>query len=321
MTNSGIKTGENELIVFSGTSNPELAEEICRILGRPLGQALIRTFSDGEIFVEIKENVRGRDVFVIQPTSTPVNANLIELLIMIDALKRASANSITAVMPYYGYARQDSKVAPRVPISAKLVADLIAVAGANRVLTMDLHRGQIQGFFDIPVDHLYAAPVQMEYVRASFPKDIVIVSPDVGGVERARRFAEGLDTDLAIVDRREDTPPDSETFAIIGDVRSRVVLIMDDIVDTGTTIIQAAEALKAYGASHIYSCVTHPVLSGESLKRIEASPIERLVVTNTIRLSEQAKKADWIECLSVANLLSEAILRIHYNDSVSSLFV
>ncbi len=311
-----------DLVIFSGTSNPELAQEIGQFLDLPLGDALIRQFSDGELFVELFQNVRGKDSYVIQPTASPVNSNLMELLIMIDALKRASANRITAVLPYYGYARQDSKVAPRVPISAKLVADLITTAGANRVITMDLHRGQIQGFFDIPVDHLFAMPVEIGYLKAHLGQDVVLVSPDTGGVTRVREFAERMDVDLAIVDTRDDGPTlTPEKIDVIGDVSDRTVVIVDDIVDTGTTLSVAAYSLKAHGASRIFGCVTHAVLSGKSLERIEASPIEQLVVTNTIRLSRAARSSKKIQCLSVAQLLGKAILSVHNDDSVSSLFV
>jgi ribose-phosphate pyrophosphokinase len=314
-------TSIDNLVLFSGNANPELAEEICVFLERPLGEAVIRTFSDGEIFVEIRQNVRGRDVFVVQPTSSPVNHNLMELLIMIDALKRASAKRITAVLPYYGYARQDRKVSPRVPISAKLVADLITVAGANRVLAIDLHAGQIQGFFNVPVDHLFAAPVIIEYIRTNFSNNIVLVSPDAGGVERARAFAQRLEADLAIIDKRREVPNESRVLNIIGDVQGRKAILLDDMADTAGTLTQAAAALDARGASAIYACVTHAVLSGSAIERIEASPIERLVVTNTIALNEKAKQCKKIECLSIAKLLGEAIKRIHMDDSVSSLFI
>jgi ribose-phosphate pyrophosphokinase len=314
-------TSIDNLVVFSGNANPGLAKEISASLDRPLGEAVIRTFSDGEICVEINQNVRGRDVFVVQPTSSPVNHNLMELLIMIDALKRASAKRITAVLPYYGYARQDRKVSPRVPISAKLVADLITVAGASRVLAMDLHAGQIQGFFNIPVDHLFATPVLIEYIRKNFNGRIVLVSPDAGGVERARAFAQRLKADLAIIDKRREEPNESRIMNIIGDVKGRRAVLLDDMVDTAGTLTQAADALQAQGASVIYACATHPVLSGSAIEKIEASPIERLVVTNTIALTEKAKKCNKIACLSIAGLLGEAMKRIHMNDSVSSLFI
>ena len=312
---------ENDLLVFSGTANPQLAREISEFMELPLGGASIRSFSDGEIFVEINQNVRGKDVFVIQPTSAPVNINLMELLIMVDALKRASAKRITAVLPYYGYARQDSKTAPRVPISAKLVADLITVAGINRVITMDLHRGQIQGFFNIPVDHLLAAPVQMTHLKETFTDDVVIVSPDAGGVERARDFAERMASDLAIIDKREDDLQKAGHLDVIGDVKGKTAVIFDDMVDTGNTIIRAAESLIDHGARRIYACVTHPVLSNSSVVKIEQSPIEKLVVTNSIKLSEKALASEKIVRLSVSRLFGEAILRVHRNDSVSSLFV
>lgn len=312
---------ENDLLVFSGTANPELAREISEFIELPLGGASIRSFSDGEIFIEINQNVRGKDVFVIQPTAAPVNINLMELLIMVDALKRASAKRITAVLPYYGYARQDSKTAPRVPISAKLVADLITVAGINRVITMDLHRGQIQGFFNIPVDHLLAAPVQMAHLKKAFNEEVVIVSPDAGGVERARDFAERMASDLAIIDKREDEPEKARHLDVIGDVKGKTAVIFDDIVDTGNTIIKAAESLIDHGARRVYACVTHPVLSNSSVDMIERSPIEKLAVTNSIKLSEKALGSKKIVRLSVARLFAEAILRVHRNDSVSSLFV
>ncbi len=321
MKTSSIHESENDLLVFSGSGNPQLAEEISSFIGHPLGSAKIRTFSDGEIFVEIQQNVRGKDVFVIQPTSAPVNINLMELLIMVDALKRASAKRITAVLPYYGYARQDNKTAPRVPISAKLVADLITTAGINRVITMDLHRGQIQGFFNIPVDHLLAAPVQTAHLKSEFSEDVVIVSPDAGGVERARNFAERMGSDLAIVDKREDDGEKQEHFEVIGDVGGKIAVIFDDMVDTGNTLTQAAEALKKGGAKLIYGCVTHGVLSNSSSRKIELSPIEKLVVTNSIAPSEKTLASKKIVRLSVAHLFAEAILRVHRNDSVSSLFV
>ena len=298
-----------------------MAEEICDFLSLPLGASTVRNFSDGEIFVEINQNVRGKDVFVIQATSSPVNAPLMELLIMIDALKRASAHRITAVLPYYGYARQDSKTAPRVPLTAKLVAELITTAGTNQVIAMDLHRSQIQGFFDIPVDHLFSAPVLINYLKnASHHKETVIVSPDTGGVERARYIAERMNKDLAIVYDREDNRDGQEAFNLIGDVEGRTAVIIDDLIDTGATITKAANVLREHGASCIESCVTHAVLSGRALQRVHDSPIERLVVTNTIRLREEARNSSKILCLSVAGLFGEAIKRIHNNDSVSSLF-
>ncbi|RLB34220.1 MAG: phosphoribosylpyrophosphate synthetase, partial [Deltaproteobacteria bacterium] len=271
--------------------------------------------------VEIRENVRGKDAFVLQSTCTPVNDNLMQLLIIMDALRRASAKRITAVIPYYGYGRQDRKVKPRVPISAKLVADLITVAGANRVVSMDLHAGQIQGYFNIPVDNIFAAPLLLKHIRTHFKDDLVIVSPDAGGVERARAFAKRLDASLAIFDKRRDAPNVSEVMNIIGEVEGKTAVILDDMVDTAGTLTQAAEGLKSRGAKKIYACCTHPVLSGPAIERIEASPIDQLVVTNTIPLSDEAKKCTRIEVLSVAELLGETIKRIYNSDSVSTLFV
>jgi ribose-phosphate pyrophosphokinase len=307
--------------VFSGNSNLPLAKEISHILGTSLGEADVKTFSDGEILVDIHESVRGMDVFVIQSTCTPGNTNLMELLIMIDAMKRASANRITAVLPYYGYARQDRKVSPRAPITAKLVADLITAAGAHRVLTMDLHAGQIQGFFNIPVDHLFAAPVLLDYIRTRFPGDIVIVSPDAGGVERARAFAKRLKARLAIIDKRRDSPNVAKFMNLIGEVKGLHAVILDDIVDTAGTIVEAASALKTKGAQGVYACCVHPVLSGPALQRLNDSIIQEVVVTNTIPLTPEAALKRKFKVLSVAKLLADAIQRIHCNDSVSSLFV
>lgn len=310
-----------KLKLFSGNSNRPLAQEMCDALGMPLGKATVKRFSDGEVFVEIEENVRGADVFVVQSTCCPGNDNLMELLIMIDALKRASANRITAVLPYYGYARQDRKVAPRTPITAKLVADLITTAGADRILCMDLHAGQIQGFFNIPVDHLYATPVILSYIREHFDDDIVIVSPDAGGVERARAFAKRLNCSLAIIDKRRTAPNVAEVMNIIGDVEGKVAILVDDMVDTAGTLTQGAKAVKDNGAKKVYACSTHPVLSGPAISRIEQSVMEDLVVTNTIPLSKEGAACKKIKVLSVANLLAEAIKRIYIGDSVSSLFV
>ncbi|RMG59710.1 MAG: ribose-phosphate pyrophosphokinase [Deltaproteobacteria bacterium] len=310
-----------ELKVFSGNANLELAKNICKYLQIPLGNAMVKRFSDGEVNVEIGENVRGTDVFLIQPTCPPVNENLMEMLVMIDALKRASAKRITAVIPYYGYARQDRKVAPRTPITAKLVADLLSAAGISRLLTMDLHAGQIQGFFNIPVDHLYASPVLLSYIREKFRNDIVIVSPDAGGVERARAFAKRLNASLAIIDKRRVGPNVAEIMNIIGEVEGRVAVILDDMIDTAGTVCQAASALKEKGAVSVNACATHPVLSGPAIERITNSEIEEVVVTDTIPLRENAKECEKIKVLSVANLLGEAIKRIHYDDSISSLFV
>jgi ribose-phosphate pyrophosphokinase len=285
-----------------------------------MGKAVVKTFSDGEINVEINESVRGMDVFAIQSICSPVNNNLMELLIMIDALKRASAERITAVLPYYGYARQDRKVSPRAPITAKLVADLITVAGTSRILTMDLHAGQIQGFFNIPVDHLFAAPVLLEYLK-SLQNDTVMVSPDAGGVERARAFAKRLDASLAIIDKRRDAPNVSEVMNIIGNVKGMVAVILDDMVDTGGTLARAAYALMEKGAKEVYACCTHPVLSGRAIEVLSEAPIEEMIVTDTIPLSARARELSKIKVLSVSGLLADAIQRIYNDDSVSSLFV
>ncbi|RKX58555.1 MAG: phosphoribosylpyrophosphate synthetase [Thermodesulfobacteriota bacterium] len=311
----------DHMMIFAGNANPALAQEICDYLSMPLGRASVRTFSDGEVFVEIGENVRGADVFVIQPTCPPVDHNVMELLIMVDALRRASARRITAVLPYYGYARQDRKAAPRVPISAKLVADIITTAGARRVLAMDLHATQIQGFFSIPVDHLFAAPILLNYLRNRFPEEVVMVSPDAGGVERTRAFAKRLGAGLAIIDKRRDRPNEAQVMNIIGDVKGKTAVILDDMVDTAGTLCKAAEALKEHGANEVHACITHPVLSGPAVSRIRESVLESLVVTNTIPLREEAQKVDKIKVLSVSDLLGEAIRRIHKDDSVSSLFV
>lgn len=311
----------NNKIIFTGNANPVLAQEICDYLSMPLGRASVRTFSDGEVYVEIGENVRGADVFVVQPTCPPVNNNMMELLIMVDALRRASARRITAVLPYYGYARQDRKVAPRVPISAKLVADIITTAGARRVLAMDLHAPQIQGFFSIPVDHLFAAPILLDYLKGKFTGETVMVSPDAGGVERTRAFAKRFGAGLAIIDKRRDRPNESQVMYIVGDVKGKTAVILDDMVDTAGTLCKAAEALKKHGANEVHGCITHPVLSGPAISRIKESVLESLVVTNTIPLNEEAQKVDKIKVLSVSALLGEAIRRIHNEDSVSSLFV
>lgn len=307
--------------IFSGNSNVSLASEICRNLGVSLGKANVTTFSDGETQVEINENVRGMDVFIIQSTCSPVNVMLMELLIMIDAMKRASADRITAVIPYYGYARQDRKVAPRAPISAKLVADLITTAGAHRVLSMDLHAGQIQGFFNIPVDNLFATSVLLDYMKKNYPDDTVVVSPDTGGVERARAFGKRLGAALAIIDKRREGPNESQVMNIIGNVKDKKVIILDDMIDTAGTVVQAAIALKNSGAIEVSACCTHPVLSGPALDRLEASPLKEVIVTDTIPLTDRAKKCQRIKVLSVAGLLSEAVRRIYYNDSVHSLFI
>ena len=307
--------------LFGGTSNPNLTLEVCEYLGIEPGRITAKTFSDGEIQVEIGENVRGRDTFILQSTCPPVNNNLMELLIIMDALRRASAQRVTAVIPYYGYARQDRKVKPRVPISAKLVADLITVAGAQRVVSMDLHAGQIQGYFNIPVDNIFAAPILLNYIRNNFADDLVIVSPDAGGVERARAFARRLDASLAIIDKRRDAPNISEAMNIIGEVEGKTAIILDDMVDTAGTLTQAAMALQHRGIKKIYACCTHPVLSGAAIERLENSPIDTLVVTNTIPLNEKAKQCNKITVLSIAQLLGETIKRIYSSHSVSTLFV
>jgi ribose-phosphate pyrophosphokinase len=308
--------------IFSGNSNPKLARDICAHLGVHLGRANVATFSDGEIRVEIDENVRGTDVFIIQSTCPPVNTHIMELLIMIDAMKRASADRITAIIPYYGYARQDRKVAPRAPITAKLVADLITAAGARRVLSMDLHAGQIQGFFNIPVDNLFATPILLDYMKKTHQGDeTVIVSPDTGGVERARAFGKRLGANLAIIDKRREGPNESQVMNIIGNVGGRRVIILDDLIDTAGTIVHAAEALLNEGAKEISACCTHPVLSGPAIERIQGSVLKELIVTDTIPLHEKAKTCSKIKVLSVAGILSEAVKRIYYNDSVSSLFI
>ncbi|MGH7872367.1 MAG: ribose-phosphate pyrophosphokinase [Candidatus Binatia bacterium] len=311
-----------ELKIFAGNSNPPLAAEISQYLKVPLGKAIVDNFSDGESKVEIKENVRGADVFVLQSTSSPGNNNLMELLLMLDAFKRASAMRITAVMPYYGYARQDRKVIPRVPISAKLVADLITTAGASRMLTMDLHSGQIQGFFDIPVDNVYATPVLLEHLRKQLNhNEVTIVSPDAGGVERARAIATRLDAALAIIDKRRVGPNVVAEMNIIGEVADRIAILVDDMVDTAGTLTMAAEALKKEGAKKIIGCCTHAVLSGPAIRRIEECPLEELIVTNTIPLGPQAQGCGKIKTLSVAHLIGEAIRRTHEEESISSLFV
>lgn len=310
-----------ELKLFTGNSNPGLAHEVCDYLGVAVGEATVSAFSDGEIFVRIEENIRGMDVFLVQSASDPVNKHIMELLIMLDALKRASAYRITAVLPYFGYARQDRKDQSRVPISAKLIADLITVAGAQRVLTVDLHAGQIQGFFNIPVDHLYATPVLLEHFKQLGVDDLVIVSPDAGGVERARAFAKRLKANLAIIDKRREGPNQTKLMNIIGEVDGRNVLLLDDMIDTAGTLAQGAVALKAKGAKAVLASCTHPVLSGPALDRINNSPIESLVVTNTLPLNGKEAACRKLVSLSVAPLLGEAIKRIHEEESVSSLFV
>jgi ribose-phosphate pyrophosphokinase len=310
--------------IFSGNSNRKLAESICKELGRPLARCTVGRFSDGEIQVEIGENVRGMDSFIIQSTSPDANTNLMELLIMIDALKRASAGSINAVIPYYGYARQDRKSAPRVPITAKLVADLLEAAGATRVISMDMHAGQIQGFFNVPFDHLYAAPVLLEHMRKRFDGDsqnVVIVSPDAGGVERARAYSKRLGSTLGIVDKRRTKPNVAEIMNVIGEVNDKVAVLLDDMIDTAGTLTQAANALVDKGATKVYAYATHAVLSGPAVDRIMKSPIEEVVCTDTVALPPAAVGCPKIRQLSVAALLAEAVRRIHSADSLSSLFV
>lgn len=310
-----------ELKIFGGRAHPALVQEICDYLNLAVGQVEAYEFSDGETFCQIKENVRGSDVFVVQPMSRPVNDNLIELLILLDALKRSSASRVTAVIPYYGYARQDKKDKPRVPITAKLVADLISRAGADRILTMDLHASQIQGFFDVPVDHLFAAPVLLEAIRGLAIPELIIVSPDAGGVERARAIGKRLAADLAILDKRRIGPNEAEVMHVIGEVAGRNVLIIDDIIDTAGTLDRAVEALKRQGAERILAAGVHAVLSGPALQRIQDSPLERVLITNTTPIEEKVAACSKLVPLSVAGLLGEAIRRIHENSSVSSLFV
>lgn len=312
---------DNEMKVFTGNSNSALAEEICQYLKIPLGEATAGTFSDGEIMVQINENVRGKDIFVIQSFSNPVNKHIMELLIMIDAFKRASAYRITAVIPYFGYARQDRKVQPRVPITAKLVADLVTAAGTNRVLTIDLHVGQIQGFFNIPVDNLFATPVLLEYLKTKNLKDLVVVSPDAGGVERARAFAKKLKASLAIIDKRRGDVNVSEVMNIIGDVKDRDALLLDDMIDTAGTITQGAEAIRKAGAKRIFAASTHGVLSGSAINRLNESVIDEVILTNTYPLNDKSNTCKRITILSVAPLLGEAIRNTHNETSVSSLFI
>jgi ribose-phosphate pyrophosphokinase len=309
------------MAIFTGNSNPGLARKICQYLSLPLGGAEVKTFSDGEIQIEITENVRLKDVFVLQSTCSPVNDNLVELLLMIDAFKRSSARRITVVIPYFGYARQDKKVAPRVPISAKLVADMITLAGANRVITMDLHAGQIQGFFNIPVDNLFAAPVLIDYIRNNFRDELVIVSPDAGGVERARAIAKRLNAELAIIDKRREAPNKAKAMAVIGDVTGKVAVILDDLADTAGTLTEAAEAVIRAGAREVHACCAHAVLSGPAIERICDSALKSLVVTDTIPLKETAAACDKIKVLTISQLVGEAIIRSFRGDSVTSLFV
>jgi ribose-phosphate pyrophosphokinase len=314
-------TGFGELKIFSGSAHPELAREIAGVLGVGMGQARLRRFPDSEVSFQIDENIRGTDVFIVQPTSNPVDQHLVELMIMIDAFRRSSAARITAVLPYYGYARQDRKDTPRVPISAKLVANVLSAAGTNRVLTMDLHKAQIQGFFDIPVDHLFAAPVIIDYLaRLDYPK-VTMVSPDAGGAERARAYAKRLDAELAIIDKRRSDDGTAEVMNVIGDVDGRTCILQDDIIDTAGTITKGASALKAKGAARVIACAVHGVLSGPAVDRIEKSPIDKLIVTNTIPVSPAGAACSKIVVLSVARLLGQAIKSIHEETSVSSLFV
>jgi len=308
--------------VFTGSSNPALAQRICDYLKRPLGKAHVGRFSDGETFCVIQENVRGVDTYVVQPTCSPVNDSVMELLIMVDALRRASAGSITAVIPYYGYARQDRKVAPRTPITSKLVADLIVAAGVNRIVALDLHASQIQGFFNIPFDHLFAMPALLDqHLREHYTKDVVIVSPDAGGVERARAYSKRLGGTLAIIDKRRERANESEVMHIIGEVEGRRCLILDDMIDTAGTLVNASNALMKAGAKSVAACATHAVLSGPAVQRIKESSLSEVVITNSIPLSEEGKATGKFKVVSVARLLAEAIRRIHHSDSVSSLFV
>ena len=308
------------VLVFSGRANQKLTEEICNYIDVPLGKTVIRDFSDKEIYVRIEENVRGGDVFVVQSTCFPGNTNLMELLIMIDALRRASAKRITAVIPYYGYARQDRKNEPRVPITSKLVADLVVTAGADRVLTVDLHAGQIQGFFNIPLDHLFAINVLIDYIKEQKLADLIVISPDAGGVERARAYAKRLNSSLAIIDKRRDIPNEAKAMNIIGDVKGKIAFIVDDMIDTAGTLMEATDALLGAGAREVHACCSHPVLSGPAGERIANSPIKTVITTNTIPLNGELEKNPKIKVLSVASLLGEAILRIHQETSVSSLF-
>ncbi len=310
----------DDLKIFSGNANRPLAEKICQYLGIPLGEAVVGRFSDGEIQVEFRENVRGQDVYVIQPLSMPCNEHLMELLIMMDALKRASARCITAVVTYYAYARQDRKTAPRTPITAKLVADVLTTAGANRMLTMDLHAGQIQGFFNIPVDHLFAAPVTLEYIRERFSPEVVMVSPDAGGVERTRAFAKRLNSSLAIIDKRREGAG-IKAMTLIGNVWGKDAIILDDMISTGATLTMAAELLMRHGVRSVHALITHPVMSRNAVSNIQGSLVQSLAVTDTIPLSPEAAALEKIKVLSVAPLLGDAIRRIHNQDSVSSLFV
>ena len=311
----------NGLSIFAGNSNLPLAGMIAEYLSKPLGRMKVNRFSDGEIQVEIHENVRRQEIYVIQSTSYPVNDNLVELLLLIDAFKRSSASKITAVIPYFGYSRQDKKVSPRVPISAKLVADLLECTGVHRVITMDLHAGQIQGFFNCPVDNLYSAPVVIDDIKTRFPENLVVVSPDAGGVERARAYAKRLNAGLAIVDKRRSAPNQAKAMAIIGDVQGKIAIIIDDMVDTAGTLVEASGVISESGAKAVHAYCTHPVLSGPAIDRISKSSLSSLVATDTIPLSEEAKQCDKIKTLSIAKLVGEAIMRSYRGDSVHSLFV
>ncbi|MFQ5892779.1 MAG: ribose-phosphate diphosphokinase [Nitrospinota bacterium] len=306
--------------IFAGRSNPQLTDAICQHLGVPLGNIEITNFMDGEIYIQVKENIRGNDVYLVQSTCPPVNDYIMELVLMLDAAKRASPGCITVVIPYFGYARQDRKVEGRVPISAKAVADIITAAGAQRVLTVDLHAGQIQGFFNIPVDNLFASAVFIDYIRNHGDEDLVVVAPDAGGVERARAYAKRLDADLGIIDKRRVAKNQAEVMHVIGDVRGQVAVIVDDMVDTGGTITRGAEALRESGALEVYACATHAVLTGPALECINRAPLDELVVTDTIPLNGKDKECPKLKVLSIAPLLAETIRRIHAGHSVSSLF-
>lgn len=309
------------LSIFAGNSNPLLGDRISEYLAKPLGKLKVNCFSDGEIQVEILENVRKQEIFVIQSTCKPVNDHLVELLLMIDAFKRSSASRITAVIPYFGYARQDKKVSPRVPISAKMVADILENTGVDRVITMDLHAGQIQGFFSVPVDNLYAAPIIIDDIRTRYPENLVVVSPDAGGVERARAYAKRLNCSLAIVDKRRSAPNKARAMAIIGDVQDKIAIVIDDMVDTAGTLTEAAGVIREKGARQVHAYCTHPVLSGPAIDRINSSSLSSLVATDTIPLSEAAQKCEKIKTLSIAKLVGEAIMRSYRGDSVNSLFI
>jgi ribose-phosphate pyrophosphokinase len=311
----------DRLKVFTGQANPALAEEICQSLGLEIGQLLIEAFSDGEVYLQFRENVRGADVFLIQPTCRPVDHHLMQLLLMIDAAKRASADRVTAVLPYYGYARQDRKDQPRVPISAKLVASLLERAGADRIMALDLHAAQIQGFFDVPVDHLFSAPVMIDYFKPLNIPDLTVVSPDAGGVERARAFGKRMNAPLAIIDKRREQPNVAEVMNVVGEVEGRNCLLIDDLIDTAGTLVKGAEALLNQGALSVSACATHAVLTGAAVERIEESQLKEVVFTNSIPLPEEARKSGKIKALSVAPLLARAIQSIHEETSVSILFV